>query len=121
MMKEESRILIYSVGYYYGVFATYRREFIEEFVILRLLGYDVNQHLQKNMRTYSEITYMVSCNENKYVTHLLPFKVLEGGDELVVKHKYCSLVNTVLCMLEKRKLITPPDVELIVETSDRCL
>lgn len=120
-MKEESRILIYSVGNHYGVFATYRKEFIEEFVVFRLLSYDVNQYLQRNMRTYSEITYMVSCSENKYITHLLPFKVIEGGDELIIKYKYCNLVNTVLCMLEKRKLITPSDVELIVETSDKCL
>lgn len=120
-MKEESRILIYGIGSYYGVFATYRREFIEELVVLRLLNYDVNRHLQRNMRTYNEITYMVSCGESKYVTHLLPFKVLEGGDELIVKHKYCNLVNAVLCMLEKRKLITPSDVELVMETSDKCL
>ncbi|MEM4904336.1 MAG: hypothetical protein QXL28_05125, partial [Desulfurococcaceae archaeon] len=111
-MKEESRILVYGMGNYYGVFATYRKDFIEEFVVLRLLSYDVNQYLQKNMRTYSEITYMVSCTENKYAMRLFPFKVLEGGDELTVKHKYCSLVNSVLCMLEKRMLITPSDVEL---------
>lgn len=120
-MKEESRILVYGVGDYYGVFATYRREFIEEFIVLRLPSYDVNQYLQRNMRTYSEITYMVSCTENKYVTHLLPFRVLEGGDELTIRYKYCSLVSAVLCVLEKRRLITPSDVELIVETSDKCL
>lgn len=120
-MKEESRVLVYGVGNYYGIFATYRRDFVEEFVVLKLLSFDINRNLQKYMRTYNEITYMVSCTGNKYTTHSLPFRVLEGGEELAVKYKYCNLVNTVLCMLEKRGLINPPSIELVVEISDKCL
>lgn len=121
-MKEETRVLVYSIGYYYGVFATYRKDFIEELTVIGAMNnYDFDRYLQRRMRTYSEITYVISCNGSKYDNRLPSFRVFEGGDELALKSRYCSLINMFLCMLERRGLINPPDVELIIETSSKCL
>jgi len=109
------------VGKYYGVFATYRREFIEELVVLKLVNGMHSQRLQRFMRTFSEIAYAVPCRGSKYEVFLPFFKVFEGGDELISKSKYCNLVNTVLCMVEKRGLINPPELEFIPDLSEKCL
>lgn len=119
--KRETRLLVYALGKYYGVFATYRRDFLEELTVTRVLNVlnlDIDKYLEKNMRTYDEITYTIPCNENKYSTRLNRFKVLEGGEEIVARQKYCKLVSTLLCMLESRGLISSLSMELIVELSD---
>lgn len=121
-MKEEARVLVYGIGHYYGVFATYRKDFIEELAVIEAtINYDYDRYLQKHMRTYNEITYVISCNGSKYDNRLPSFRVFEGGDELTLKNRYCGLINTFLCMLERRGLINPPDVELVIETSSKCL
>lgn len=121
-MKEESRVLVYSLGKYYCVFATYRRDFIEELLITRYPLLDLNRYLQKTLRTYNEVTYVIPCNDGKYaVTLLSRFRVIEGGDELLLKNKYCSLINMVLCMLDKRGLMNPVNIGLTIEISEKCL
>ncbi|MEM0001415.1 MAG: hypothetical protein QW211_00795 [Desulfurococcaceae archaeon] len=122
MMKEESRILAYALGNYYGVFATYRRNFIEEFLILRLPVLNEYRFLEKNLRTFNEITYVLPCNSSGYVPSLFPgFKVINGGDRLVYGGIYCKIIKTVLCMLDKRGLINQPSTEHVIELGEKCL
>lgn len=124
MRKQESRVLVYRMGQYYSVFATFRKEFIEELYITQnpiLLLY-LPRILSKNMRTLEEITMILPCNQ-KYsplVFHL-PLRVVEGGEELVLKLKYCSLIDSLVCMLEKRAYIRLDSNSLLYQISDKCL
>lgn len=121
-MKEESRILVYALGTYYGVFATYRRGFMEEFLILKQPVLNGYKFLEKSLRTFSEITYIISCNSTSHAPGLFPgFKTINGGDELIYSNMYCRALKTILCMLDRRGLINPPNIEHIIELSEKCL
>lgn len=120
-MKEEARILVFGLNEHYGVFATFRKDFLEEFNIIHLRGLNLTRHLESVLSTYNEISYMIGCTESKYDPVVQGFKVLEGWTELVQRHKYCQLIKLVLCILNRRGLINPPHIELLVERSDKCL
>ncbi|MEM0004063.1 MAG: hypothetical protein QXE10_05215 [Desulfurococcaceae archaeon] len=122
MKKEESRVLVYAVGHSYGVFATYRRNFIEELLIVKLPVLNEYKFLEENLRTFNEVTYVLPCCDFEYSPSALSgFKVFNGGDRLMHALTYCKMLKTVLCMLDRRGLINPPDVERIIELSDKCL
>lgn len=119
--KEEARVLVYGLCRDHAVFATYRREFLEELHITsRSLILDFTKYLQEVMKTFHELSYVVSCTENKYTQRIRGLRVLEGGKYLLLLLEYCRLVSQVLCVLCRRELISPPNIEFIVETSVRC-
>jgi len=117
-MKEEARVLVYGVGRFYGVFLTYRRGFLEELYIAKLQAYSLWRILEENLRTFNEVTYVVPCLGSKYESVLLPgFRVIEGGEELVVKKRYCRLVDLLMQLLDKRGLIMQTYIGQVVEVA----
>ena len=118
-MKGEARILVYGVVDYYGVFATYRKNFIEELLVLRLQqGLDISYILRKQLTTYNEITYILPCNENKYSNSILGFRIIEGGEELLVREQYCNLIKQLICILNTRTGLIPSLGT--ISTSNKC-
>ncbi|MEM2025586.1 MAG: hypothetical protein QXW94_04775 [Desulfurococcaceae archaeon] len=119
-MKEESRILAYGLSDYYGAFATYRKDFLEEFNVVQVPATNLSRYLRSKLNTYSEISYVIPCTENKYNSSVQGFKVFEGWVELAQRRKYCQLINLILCILNRRGLINPLGIELLVEQSEKC-
>jgi hypothetical protein len=113
-MKGESRVLVYAIGHYYAVFATYRREFLEELLIITVPVFNLKRVLEAKMKTIMEVSYVQPCIGSKYDSCILPgFKVFEGGDEHLVRLSRCKLVETILKMLDKRGLIKPSGVDVL--------
>lgn len=116
-MKLEARILTYVIGEYYAVFATYRRLFLEELFIVESRVYNLSRVLIEKMKTINEVTYVLPCKTSKYYAlfSLPGFKVVEGSDEILLKNTHCRLVELLSRLLDKRGLIMPSDIELIVD------
>ncbi|MEM0325921.1 MAG: hypothetical protein QW733_02685 [Desulfurococcaceae archaeon] len=119
--KEEARVIAYGMCKDYAVFATYRKNFLEELHITsRALVLDFTRYIESALRTYHELTYAVPCTESKYTQSIRGLKVLEGGDYLLLMREYCRLITQILCILCRRGLINPPNTGSTVETSNKC-
>jgi hypothetical protein len=119
-LKKESRVLAYGVLGDYIVLATYRRDFLEELFISQLLTHDLEVYIRDKINTYSEITYIVPCTEGKYNARFKSFRVIESGDQLTYREKYCKIITLILCLLEVSKS-TPPLSGVLISDLDRCL
>lgn len=118
--KEEARVLAYGSCDTHVVFATYRKSFLEELVALSVEDIvDYTKDVEKYLRTYHEVTYIVNCTGSKYSSELKAFKVLEGGDYLTSRLEYCGLVLQLLYLLCRRGLLNPPLIDLSVEFVDK--
>ncbi|MEM4717565.1 MAG: hypothetical protein QXE81_02250 [Desulfurococcaceae archaeon] len=122
MRKEEARVLVFDIGIYYSVFATYRKEFIEELYIMRNPLVRVDLVLKNNLKTIEEVSYVLSCSSKYTVLSTIPgFKVVEGGEELVLREKYCRLISLLICMLDRRGYMPASLVEDIYEVGSKCV
>lgn len=121
MRKEEARVLAYGLCREYVVLATYRRDFLEEFVVLETQHiFDLTEYARRTLKTFHEITYILPCTESKYSHSIRGFRVIEGSDLLNFTAKYCCLILSVLSVLCGRGLFNPPDVDLVVNVSGKC-
>lgn len=119
--KREVRILAYGLCRQYVAYATYRKDFLEEFSVVALgQVYDLTEHARRVLKTFQEVSYILPCTESKYSHRLRGFKVVEGGDYLYFLFKYCDLIYKILCTICRRGLLNPPSVDLVVDTSDKC-
>ena len=118
--KEEARVLAYGSCSTHIVFATYRRSFLEELEALSVKDIvDYTKDVEKHLRTYHEVTYVINCTGSKYAGELWGFRVLEGGDYLTLRLEYCGLVLQVLYLLCRRGLLNPPLIDLSVELAEK--
>lgn len=122
MRKEEARILVFEIGIYYSVFATYRKEFMEELYIVRNPIMRIDELLKNNLRTIEEVSYILPCSGKYSEALAVPgFRVIEGGEKLVIRENYCRLINLLTCMLDKRGYMLTPLAEDIFEVDDKCI
>lgn len=119
-MKEESRILVYGYTSNYVVLATYRKNFMEELKIARTPVIINDNVFSKFLDTWNEISNILTCTGNKYSGYIRSFKIIEGGDELLLKASYCGVVMQILCMLEKYMVIDNKGLDFVINPSDIC-
>ncbi|MEM4756822.1 MAG: hypothetical protein QW254_02110 [Desulfurococcaceae archaeon] len=119
-MKKESRLLVYGYTGNYVVLITYRRNFIEELKITRTPVIINEDSFSSLLNTWDEISNVLVCTGNKYSGYIRSFKIIEGGDELVLKIGYCDMVIKMLCMLEKYMPINNKGLDFVINPSDIC-
>ena len=119
-MKKEKRVLAYGLLRDHVVIATYRWNFLEELYISQQPILDLESYIKNRISTYSEVTYIVPCTEDKYANRFKSFRVIEGGEFLIYREKYCRIVLLILCLLEENMSLTLSRGVLISDL-DRCL